>query len=236
MDSTLIQQEVIDEMAKIAGVESEVKKITEQAMRGELDFSESLKARVALLKGQNAEKLFGGVKRSLIFTPGAKRLCSTLKKLGYRMAVVSGGFLPVAHEVQRELSLDYAFANSLEVDEQTGLLTGRTTGPMVTPERKRALLAMIANVEGCEVAQTIAVGDGANDIPMLNTAGLGIAFCAKPKVQALTEFHINQKDLSAVLFLIGLSEFATQRFAPDTDKADTTRERALSDVTIGAAA
>merc|ERR1712100_519453 len=98
-------------------------------------------------------------------------------------------------------------------DEQTGLLTGRTTGPVVTPERKRALLAMIANVEGCEVAQTIAVGDGANDIPMLKTAGLGIAFCAKPKVQAMTEFCINQKDPSAVLFLIGLSEVATQRFA-----------------------
>eukprot|EP00933_Yihiella_yeosuensis_P035240 TRINITY_DN28731_c0_g1_i3.p1 TRINITY_DN28731_c0_g1~~TRINITY_DN28731_c0_g1_i3.p1 ORF type:complete len:251 (+),score=52.83 TRINITY_DN28731_c0_g1_i3:256-1008(+) len=206
MDSTLIQQEVIDELAKIAGVEHEVKSITEAAMQGDLNFFESLKARVALLKGHNAEKLFAQVKANLVFTPGAHKLCSALKKLGYKMAVISGGFLPVAQEVQRQLGLDYAFANTLEVDEHTGLLTGSTSGPVVTPQRKRALLAMIANVEGCEVQQTIAVGDGANDIPMLNTAGLGIAFCAKPKVQAATEFQINQQDLSTILFLIGLSE------------------------------
>merc|ERR1719409_398055 len=135
------------------------------------------------------------------------------------MAVVSGGFLPVAKEVQRHLGLDYAFANTLEVDEQ-GLFTGRTTGPVVTPERKRALLAMIANVEGCEVSQTIAVGDGSNDIPMLNTAGLGIAFCAKPKVQAATEFRINQCDLSTVLFLIGVSEHAVERLGVTVTKED----------------
>eukprot|EP00442_Polarella_glacialis_P016931 CAMPEP_0115155358 /NCGR_PEP_ID=MMETSP0227-20121206/67841_1 /TAXON_ID=89957 /ORGANISM="Polarella glacialis, Strain CCMP 1383" /LENGTH=871 /DNA_ID=CAMNT_0002566407 /DNA_START=68 /DNA_END=2683 /DNA_ORIENTATION=+ len=213
MDSTLIQQEVIDELAKIAGVGEEVKALTEAAMRGELNFYESLKARVQLLKGHHAEDLFRQVKQNLVFTPGAKKLCSTLKKLGYKMAVISGGFLPVAQEVQRELGLDYAFANTLEVDEKTGLLTGSTCGPVVTPQRKRALLAMIANVEGCEVQQTIAVGDGANDIPMLNTAGLGIAFCAKPKVQAATEFHINHQDLTSVLFLIGLSEHATERLA-----------------------
>jgi len=214
MDSTLIQQEVIDELAKLAGVETEVKKITEAAMRGELNFFDSLKSRVALLKGHKADELFAKVKANLIFTPGAKKLCSTLKRMGFKMAVISGGFLPVAQEVQRHLGLDYAFANTLEVDETTGLLTGLTSGPVVTPQRKRALLATIANVEGCEVQQTIAVGDGANDIPMLNAAGLGIAFCAKPKVQAATEFRINQKDLSTVLFLIGVSERASERLTP----------------------
>jgi phosphoserine phosphatase len=184
-------------------------------MRGDLNFAESLKSRVALLKGHNAEKLFSEVKKNLIYTPGAKSLCSTLKKLGYKMAVISGGFLPVAQEVQRYLGLDYAFANVLEVDEETGILTGVTTGPVVTPQRKRALLAMIANVEGCELQQTIAVGDGANDIPMLSTAGLGIAFCAKPKVQEVAEFRINQKDLSTVLYLIGVSEHAKERLAEE---------------------
>jgi len=225
MDSTLIQQEVIDELAALAGVGDQVKTITEAAMRGELNFFESLKARVALLKGHNAEELFAKVKENLIFTPGAKRLCSTLKKMGYKMAVISGGFLPVAQEVQRHLGLDYAFANTLEVDEQTGLLTGSTSGPVVTPQRKRALLATIANVEGCKVQQTVAVGDGSNDIPMLNAAGLGIAFCAKPKVQAAAEYRINQKDLSTVLFLIGLSEHATERVAPPVDELPTKRLR-----------
>jgi len=217
MDSTLIQQEVIDELAKMAGVETQVKTITEAAMRGELNFFDSLKSRVALLKGQKADELFARVKANLIFTPGAKKLCSTLKSMGFKMAVISGGFLPVAQEVQRHLGLDYAFANTLEVDETSGLLTGFTSGPVVTPQRKRALLATIANVEGCEVQQTIAVGDGANDIPMLNAAGLGIAFCAKPKVQAATEFRINQKDLSTVLFLIGVSERAAERLMPSAD-------------------
>mmetsp|Transcript_37398 Transcript_37398/g.59211 ORF Transcript_37398/g.59211 Transcript_37398/m.59211 type:complete len:861 (-) Transcript_37398:219-2801(-) len=213
MDSTLIQQEVIDELAKIAGVETQVKEITESAMRGEIDFFGSLKRRVALLKGHNADALFSDVKKVIQFNPGAERLCSVLKKLGYKMAVISGGFLPVAEEVQRHLGLDYAFANTLEVDEQTGNLTGQTSGPVVTPTRKRALLATISDVEGCAIKQTIAVGDGANDIPMLHTAGLGIAFCAKPKVQAVSKYRINQKDLSTVLFLIGLSEHAIDRLA-----------------------
>jgi phosphoserine phosphatase len=210
MDSTLIQQEVIDELAKLANVEAAVKEITERAMSGELDFFASLKERVGLLKGHKADELFDHVKKNLIYTPGAKQLCSTLKGLGYKMAVISGGFLPVAREVQRELGLDYAFANTLEVDRATGLLTGRTIGPVVTPQRKRALLSMIAEVEGCDVSQTIAVGDGANDIPMLCTAGLGVAFCAKPKVQDIAEFRVNTLDLSTVLYLIGLSEFAAE--------------------------
>jgi phosphoserine phosphatase len=224
MDSTLIQQEVIDELAKYAGVEKQVSEITEKAMNGELDFFGSLKARVALLAGHNAEELFSRVKKNLVFTPGAKRLCSTLKKLGYKMAVISGGFLPVAEEVQKHLGLDYAFANTLDIDEATGLLTGKTAGPVVTPQRKRALLATISNVEGCSVSQTIAVGDGANDIPMLHTAGLGIAFCAKPKVQAVSEFRINQKDLSTVMFLIGVSEHAARKLAVDVSEEDLARE------------
>lgn len=179
-------------------------------MNGDMDFFESLKQRVLLLKGHHAETLFTKVKSNVIYTPGAKKLCSALKSLGYKLAVISGGFLPVAQEVQKYLGLDYAFANTLETDEN-GMLTGRTSGPVVTPQRKRALLATIANVEGCEVKQTIAVGDGSNDIPMLHTAGLGIAFCAKPKVQAAAEFRINQCDLSTVLFLIGVSEHAANR-------------------------
>merc|ERR1712054_211638 len=180
MDSTLIQQEGIDELARIARVEEEVKAITESAMRGEIDFFGSLKKRVALLKGADSEGLFDEVKKCIRFNPGAERLCSVLQKLGYKMAVISGGFLPVAEEVQRRLGLNYAFANSLEVDEQSGHLTGQTTGPVVTPQRKRALLATISNVEDS-------------------------------KVQAVTEFRINQKDLSTVLFLIGLSEHAVER-------------------------
>merc|ERR1712054_449225 len=180
MDSTLIQQEVIGELARIAGVETEVKAITESAMRGEIDFFGSLKKRVALLKGANSDGLFDEVKKAIRFNPGAERLCSVLQKLGYKMAVISGGFLPVAEEVQRRLGLDYAFANSLEIDETSGELTGQTSGPVVTPQRKRALLATISNVEDS-------------------------------KVQAVTEFRINQKDLSTVLFLIGLSEHAVER-------------------------
>lgn len=218
MDSTLIQQEVIDELARIAGVEKQVKEITESAMRGEIDFFGSLKRRVALLKGHNADALFSEVKKVIQFNPGAERLCSVLKKLGYKMAVISGGFLPVAEEVQRHLGLDYAFANTLEVEEQAGNLTGQTSGPVVTPTRKRALLATISDVEGCAIKQTIAVGDGANDIPMLHTAGLGIAFCAKPKVQAVSNYRINQRDLSTVLFLIGLSEHAIDRLAEISDE------------------
>jgi len=150
------------------------------------------------------------VKKNLVFTKGAHELCATLKKLGYKMAVISGGFLPMARHVQKELGLDYAFANTLEVDRQTGNLTGRTVGPVVTPQRKRDLLSMIAEIEGCELGQTIAVGDGANDIPMLLTAGLGVAFCAKPKVQQVANFRVNTPDLKTVLYLIGLSDFATE--------------------------
>eukprot|EP00929_Paragymnodinium_shiwhaense_P087834 TRINITY_DN4797_c0_g1_i1.p1 TRINITY_DN4797_c0_g1~~TRINITY_DN4797_c0_g1_i1.p1 ORF type:complete len:849 (+),score=280.46 TRINITY_DN4797_c0_g1_i1:88-2634(+) len=218
MDSTLIEGEVIDELAKLAGVEEAVSSITKAAMRGEINFFESLKQRVALLKGHKAEDLFAKVRADLVYSPGAEKLCCVLKRLGYKMAVISGGFLPMAQVVQRHLGLDYAFANNLETDEH-GILTGKTTGPVVTPQRKRQLLATIANVEGCDVRQTIAVGDGANDIPMLSTAGLGIAFCAKPKVQEAAEFRINQKDLSTICYLIGISETAAHRLIEQAEQS-----------------
>eukprot|EP00438_Fugacium_kawagutii_P030221 Skav204132 [mRNA] locus=scaffold2473:272454:321373:+ [translate_table: standard] len=249
-DIAIQRDDVIDELAKLAGVEAKVKdtraataaesaaleEITEAAMRGELDFFGSLKSRVALLKGREPWPWQGIVPWATGVPPfglGGNELvwsdsgfsdsadCGTNIKhvqgdapvgLGFKTAVISGGFLPVAREaaVQRELGLDYAFANTLEVDETTGLLTGQTSGPVVTPQRKRQLLATIANVEGCEIQQTIAVGDGANDIPMLHAAGLGIAFCAKPKVsqrgalqpavQEVSRYRINQMDLSTVLW------------------------------------
>lgn len=167
--------------------------------------------RLAFFSGFSAKDLFDTLIRNLTYTTGAWQLCRTLKRLGYKMAVISGGFVPVAREVQKALGLDYAFANTLETRHADGTLTGQTVGPVVTPQRKRALLSMIAQVEGCDLAQTIAVGDGSHDIPMLVTAGLGVAFCAKPKVQEKADLRINSKDLSTVLFLIGLSQVAQRR-------------------------
>jgi len=210
MDSTLIQQEVIDELAAYAGVEEKVKAITEAAMAGEIDFHESLRQRVSLLAGADSKELFAKVKANLQLTPGAEILCSTLKRHGFKMAVISGGFSVFARHVKQLLGLDYAFANELEVDAQ-GLLTGRTIGPVVTPSRKRNLVSMIAEVEECDLEQVIAVGDGANDIPMLSTAGLGVAFCAKPKVQAAANFRVNHCDLSTLMYLIGLSDAASEQ-------------------------
>jgi len=204
VDSTLIQQDVFEEVAKAAGVETEVEEDPEGAI-GDNMFSKGLKARVALIKGQHSKELFAKVNRNLVFTPGAKSVCSVLKQFGYKLACLSDGFLPVALEVQRVLGLDYAFANDLEVDTESGQLTGETTGPLVTPKRKRALLAMLANVEGCDVSQTIAVGDNAYDSPMLGAAGLGISCCAKMKVEKTAQVHITQKDLRCVLYFLGIS-------------------------------
>ena len=203
MDSTLIQQEVIDELGREAGVAEQVAAITEQAMRGELDFFQSLQARVSFLNGQVSDELFAKVKPKITLTPGAAELCKKLRALGFKTAVISGGFMPIARYVQDILGLDYAFANELETDN--GILTGRTVGPVVTPQRKRTLMQLIAQVEGCSLDQVIAVGDGANDILMLQAAGLGVAFCAKPKVQQATNFRINVPDLMAVTFLLGIS-------------------------------
>ncbi len=204
MDSTLIQQEVIDELAKHAGVGDKVKKITEEAMGGRLDFSQSLARRVALLKGA-PESMFDKVIAGLQYTKGAKLLVRTLKRLGYRLAVISGGFTRVTEHVRRELGLDYDHANVLEVGAD-GCFTGRTVGPVVTAQRKADLLSTIAQHERITVDQVIAIGDGANDLPMLGTAGLGIAFNAKPAVQEAAQFRINTPSLTAVLYLLGFSQ------------------------------
>lgn len=203
MDSTLIQQEVIDELARYAGVYEKVREITHNAMVGRLDFNQSLSQRVALLEGTPAT-VFNDVIANLQYTPGAKSLCHTLKKLGYRLAVISGGFTKVTAHVSNELGLDYYYANELE--EKDGIFTGRTVGAVVNAQRKADLLMTIAQQERITLDQVIAIGDGANDLPMLGTAGLGIAFNAKPAVQEAATFRINQPSLMTVLYLLGLSD------------------------------
>ncbi|KAJ2008263.1 Phosphoserine phosphatase [Coemansia thaxteri] len=205
MDSTLIQQEVIDEIARIAGIEAQVAAITERAMQGELDFKESLASRVALLKGTPVHAL-DDVKRLLTFTEGAHYLCRALKSAGFKLAVISGGFLPLAKYVKAELGLDYAFANQLKVTADGKHLTGETTGPVVDATRKAELLEVIAQAEGIAIDQVVAVGDGANDLLMLGKASLGIAFNAKPRVQQQARARINQKSLANILYLMGYSE------------------------------
>lgn len=205
MDSTLIQQEVIDELAKHYGVMTEVAKITHRAMNGEIDFKESLRQRVSLLAGAPVT-ILDQVRDSLIFTEGAHALCKALKRLGYKLAVISGGFLPLANYVKNELGLDYAFANSLKVSADGTTLLGETIGPIVDAERKAELLEVIAQAEQVSVSQVVAIGDGANDLFMLAAAGLGIAFNAKPKVQQKARTRINQKSLRNVLYLLGYSD------------------------------
>ncbi|KAJ1965190.1 Phosphoserine phosphatase [Dipsacomyces acuminosporus] len=205
MDSTLIQQEVIDEIARATGIEDQVSAITESAMRGEIDFKESLSRRVALLKGTPVEAL-EDVKHSLVFTEGAHYLCRALKNAGFKLAVISGGFLPLAKYVRNELGLDYAFANQLKVSADGKSLTGETVGPVVDATRKAELLEVIAQAEGIAIDQVVAVGDGANDLLMLGKASLGIAFNAKPRVQQQARARINQKSLANILYLMGYSE------------------------------
>ncbi|MGE4344103.1 MAG: phosphoserine phosphatase SerB [Geoalkalibacter sp.] len=204
MDSTLIQIEVIDELARIAGVGDQVARITEQAMNGEIDFNEALRQRVALLKGLSAQAL-EQVYQNIPFTPGARTLVRILKRLGYKTAVISGGFNFFTNRLKEDLGLDYAFANGLQIAD--GQVTGRLDGPVVDGARKAELLEEIACREGIALDQVIAIGDGANDLPMLGRAGLGIAFNAKARVREQADTHINQQSLDSILYLLGLSEW-----------------------------
>ncbi len=203
MDSTLIEAEVIDELAKLAGVGEQVSAITERAMRGEIDFSESFRKRVALLKGLE-EAALARVAEQLKITEGAEHLISTLRKLGYKTAILSGGFTYFARHLQARLGIDYVFAN--ELDTADGEVTGKVKGTIVDGARKAELLRQLAYEEGIDLQQVIAVGDGANDLPMLSIAGLGIAFRAKPLVQKSAEQSISTLGLDAILYLLGFSD------------------------------
>jgi len=203
VDSTLIQNEVIDEIARLVGVESQVAAITAAAMCGKLNFGEALAHRVELLAGLPASRLTEVAER-LRMTPGAERLISILKKLGYKTAIVSGGFTFFTDQLKERLKLDYAYANTLEIKD--GKLTGRLLGPIIDAHGKARLLTEIAEREGIEMAQTLAVGDGANDLLMLEAAGLGVAFNAKPIVREAADLSISQPRLDVLLYLIGIRD------------------------------
>ena len=200
MDSTLIQTEVIDELAERAGVGDEVKAITESAMNGEIDFKESFKRRMKLLKGLS-EDVLHDIAVNLPITKGAKRLIDTLKDYGFKTAILSGGFTYFGRYLQKELGMDYVYANQLEIKD--GVLTGGYLGEIVDGNKKAEYLKEIADKEGINISQTIAVGDGANDLAMLNEAGLGIAFHAKPTVKENAQNSISSIGLDGVLYLLG---------------------------------
>ena len=204
MDSTLIQTECIDELAMRAGVGDKVKAITERAMRGEIDFKESFTQRVSLLKGLDIS-VMKDIAEHLPITEGADRLMSVLKRCGYKIAILSGGFTYFGEQLRRRYGIDYVYANELEIDEN-GKLTGRYIGDIVDGKRKAELLKLIAQVEQVNLAQTIAVGDGANDLPMISEAGLGIAFHAKPRVKATAQQSINNIGLDGVLYFLGFKD------------------------------
>ncbi len=203
MDSTLIAAEVIDELAKTAGVGDRVSAITEMAMRGEIDFKESLRRRLRLLRGLSAENLETVAER-IPLNEGAQRLIANLKCLGYKIAIISGGFTYFGLRLKERLGIDYVFANELEIAD--GRLTGEVVGEIVDAAKKAELLRMIAEKEGLSLQQVIAVGDGANDLPMLGIAGLGIAYHAKPVVKKGAGQSISTLGLDSILYLIGVRD------------------------------
>ena len=204
MDSTLIQTECIDELAKRAGVGDKVSEITARAMRGEIDFKESFKERVALLKGLDAS-VMKDIADHMPITEGTDRLMSVLKTCGYKIAILSGGFTYFGEYLQKKFGVDYVYANELEIDEN-GKLTGNYLGDIVDGHRKAELLKLIAQVEKVNLAQTIAVGDGVNDLPMISEAGLGIAFHAKPRVVANAQQSINTMGIDGILYFLGFKD------------------------------
>ena len=202
VDSTLIQAEVIELLAERAGQGPEVAKVTEAAMRGELDFEASLRQRVALLAGLSADAV-DNVRRAITLTPGARTLVRTLKRLDHEVGIVSGGFTQVTDSLVADLGLDYAAANTLEIVD--GRLTGGLVGPVVDRAGKAAALERFAAAAGVPLSQTVAIGDGANDLDMLTTAGLGVAFNAKPVVREAAQVSLNVRYLDAILFLLGIT-------------------------------
>ncbi len=203
MDSTLIQTECIDQLAQCAGVGDKVCEITERAMRGEIDFTESFRERVGLLKGLDVS-VMEGIAEHLPITEGVGRMMEVLKRAGYKTAILSGGFTFFGDYLKRKFGFDYMYANELEVKD--GKLTGRYVGEVVDGRRKAELLKLIAQVENVDIAQTIAVGDGANDLPMLSAAGLGIAFHAKPKVKESARQSISTIGIDGVLYFLGFKD------------------------------
>jgi phosphoserine phosphatase len=203
MDSTLLQTEVIDELAKIAGKEKEVSKITKLAMEGKMDFDESFKQRVAFLKGITLDEI-KELPARLPLSKGAERVTKILKRLGYKIAIISGGFTCVGDYLKEKLDLDYAYANELDIKDN--VVTGKIRGDIVNGEKKASLLRELAQKENLSLAQTIAVGDGANDLPMISIAGLGVAFEAKPSVKEKADSALSKVGLDGLLYLLGIHE------------------------------
>ena len=203
MDSTLIETEVIDELAIRAGVGDQVKAITEAAMRGEIDFCESFRQRCALLKGLDVS-VMQEIAENLPITEGVDRLMRILKKVGFKIAILSGGFTYFGNFLKQKYNIDYVYANELEIEY--GKLTGNHVGDIVDGKRKAELLRLIAQVENVDIRQTVAVGDGANDLPMISIAGLGIAFHAKPKVKATAKQSISTIGLDGILYFLGYKD------------------------------
>lgn len=203
MDSTLIQTEVIDELAERAGVGDKVRAITESAMRGDIDFSESFRQRCALLKGLDVSVL-QEIAENMPITEGVDRMMKILKKVGLKIAILSGGFTYFGNYLKQKYGVDYVYANELEIED--GKLTGRHIGDIVDGRRKAELLRLIAQVENVDIRQTVAVGDGANDLPMISIAGLGIAFHAKPKVKETAKQSISTIGIDGILYLLGYKD------------------------------